>query len=231
MKMRKVLLFLTTILITCSVYSQPKFEFVGSSEKDWGKVMQSDGPLVTQIRIKNTGNKLLEIYGVKPGCGCTTAPIDKKLLDPGETAKVDVTLKIDKDNGPIVKGIEFTTNDPVNDRVNFELKANVKIPIELFPKFLNLGAIIKNEEMSARIVLSNHTSKDIKITDVRLSDKNIKTNLVKGQILKAGSHNSVEGRVLSNKEGVFDGKIILMTNSKQNPIIEIPVRGMVGERE
>lgn len=231
MKMRKVLLFLTAMLITSSVYSQPKFEFVGSSEKDWGKVMRTEGPLVTQIRIKNTGNKLLEIYGVKPGCGCTTAPIDKKLLDPGETAKVEVTLKIDKDSGPIVKGIEFTTNDPENDRVNYDLKANVKIPIELFPKFVNLGTIIKNEEMSARIVLSNHTSKDIKITSVKLSNSSIKTNMKKGQILKAGSHNSVQGIVKTGVEGVFDGKIILMTNSKQNPLIEIPVRGMVGELE
>lgn len=228
--MRKVLLFLTAMLITSYVYSQPKFEFVGSGEKDWGKVMRSDGPLVTQIRIKNTGNKLLEIYGVKPGCGCTTAPIDKKLLDPGETAKVDVTLKIDKDNGPIVKGIEFTTNDPENDRVTYDLKANVKSPIELFPKFLNLGTINKNEKMSARIVVSNHTSKDIKITSVKLSNPSIKTNMKKGQILKAGSHNSVQGIVLTNKDGIFDEKITLITDSKQNPLIEIPVRGMVGQR-
>jgi len=229
--MRKVLLFLTVLIVASTAYSQPKFEFIGSSEKDWGKVMQNAGPLSTKIKIKNTGNKLLEIYGVKPGCGCTTAPIDKNLIDPGEVATVDVTLQIEKDNGPIVKGIEFTTNDPVNDRISYELKANVKIPIELFPKFINMGAIFVNKEMSGRLVLSNHTNKNIKITSVKLTDSHLKTNMKKGQVLKAGSHNAVEAIVKTSVKDVFDAKIILMTNSKENPIIEIPVRGMVGQPE
>lgn len=229
--MRKVIPIIIALCITSVAFSQPKFEFVGSSEKDWGKVMQKEGPLKTTIKIKNTGNKLLEIYGVKPGCGCTTAPIDKKLLGPGDVATVKVVLKIEKDNGPITKGIEFTTNDPENDRIDYLLKANVKIPIELFPKFMNMGAVNLNTEMTARIVISNHTEKDITVTNVSVTDSRIKTNFKKGFVLKAGSHNSVEGILKSGEEGVVDAKIVLITNSKKYPLVEIPVRGVVGKPE
>lgn len=226
--MRKVIPFIIALCITSVAFSQPKFEFVGSSVKDWGKVMQHDGPLKTTIKIKNTGDKLLEIYGVKPGCGCTTAPIDKKLLNPGDIATVKVELKIDKDNGPITKGIEFTTNDPKNDRIDFLLKANIKVPIELFPKFMNLGAVTLNQQMTAKIVVSNHTNKDITVTNVTTSNPKLKTNIKKGYVFKAGSHNSVEGIINTGEEGVIEAKILIRTNSKQNPLIEIPVRGVAG---
>lgn len=229
MKMKKVVLFLTAMLITSSLYSQPKFEFVGSKGKDWGKVLQNSGPLHTTIKIKNTGNKTLEIFAVKPGCGCTNAPIDKNLIDPGEIATVKVTLKIDKDSGPVTKGIEFTSNDPKNDRIGYDLKANIKVPLELFPTFMNMGNITPNKEISGRVVLSNHTKRDIKITQVKTSHPKLKTTFKVGQVLKAGSHNPVEGIINSGDEGMIDARIILMTNSKAYPIIEIPVRGMVGK--
>ncbi len=229
--MRKVIPIIIALCITSVAFSQPKFEFVGNAVKDWGKVMQDQGPLKTTIKIKNTGNKLLEIYGVKPGCGCTTAPIDKKLLNPGDVATVKVDLKIEKDSGPITKGIEFTTNDPKNDRIDYLLKANVKIPIELFPKFMNLGAVNLNTEMTARIVLSNHTNKNITVLGATTSDTKLKTNIKKGFVFKAGSHNSVEGVLMTGVEGVYDAKILLRTDSKKHPLIEIPVRGVVGKPE
>ena len=229
--MRKVIPIIIALCITSVAFSQPKFEFVGGAVKDWGKVMQQEGPLKTTIKIKNAGNKLLEIYGVKPGCGCTTAPIDKKLLSPGDVATVTVELKIEKDNGPITKGIEFTSNDPKNDKVDYLLKANVKIPLELFPKFMNMGAVTPNNEMTARIVLSNHTDKDITIVGITTTDSKLKTNIKKGFVLKAGSHNSVEGILKTGKEGVYDAKIVMRTNSKKHPLIEVPVRGMVGAPE
>lgn len=229
MNMRKVIQIFVIMLITYSLSAQPKFEFVGSNQKDWGKVLQDNGPLKTKIKIKNTGDKLLEIYGVKPGCGCTTAPIDKKLIDPGDVATVSVELKIEKDSGPITKGIEFTTNDPKNDRISYLLKANVKVPLEVFPSFMNLGAIQLNQEMSGKVVLSNHTNDKITITDVKIDRKDVTTDIKKGTVLLPSSFNSVEATIKSNTEGMVDGKIILTTDSKKYPMVVIKLRGIVGQ--
>lgn len=218
-----------SIVLTISAYAQPKFEFVGSSEKNWGKVMKSQGPLHTTIKIKNSGDKLLEIYGVKPGCGCTTAPIDKRLLDPGDVATVDVTLKIDKDNGPITKGIEFTTSDPVNDRISYMLKANVKVPIDLFPSFFNMGAVEINKPSNRKVVISNHTQESIKVVDLIEPGGDITINFKKGTVLKPGSHTAIEAEITTSTKGTFDEKVILKTNSKNHPTIEIPIRGIVGK--
>lgn len=229
MNMRKVILIFAAMLITYNLSAQPKFEFVGANQKDWGKVLQDNGPLKTKIQIKNTGNKLLEIYGVKPGCGCTTAPIDKKLIDPGDIATVSVELKITKDNGPITKGIEFTTNDPKNDRIDYLLKANVKVPIEVFPEFMNLGAIQLNQEMSGKVVLSNHTGDAITIKDIKITRNDITTDIKKGTVLQPSSYTSVGATIKSNVEGMVDGQIILITDNKKYPEVVIKLRGIVGQ--
>lgn len=229
--MRKYILIFATLLITYSLSAQPKFEFAGTSQKDWGKVLQDSGPLKTKIKIKNTGNKTLEIYGIKPGCGCTTAPIDKKLIDPGDFATVSVELKIIKDSGPITKGIEFTTNDPKNDRVNYYLKANVKVPLEVFPEFMNMGAILLNESKSGRVVLTNHTNKKITIKAVKVSNKDITTDIKAGKVLEPNSYNPVGATIKSNTEGLINGEITFLTDSKKYPEVTIKVRGIVGKKQ
>ena len=91
-----------------------------------------------------------------------------------------------------------------------------------------MGAINPNQTMTARIVVSNHTDKDIKVLNITTTDSNLKTNINKGFIFKSDSHNSVEGVLKTDKEGVYESKIMIRTDSKENPLIEIDVRGVVG---
>jgi hypothetical protein len=43
--------------------------------------------------VENIGESTLEIYRVSTSCGCTTASIDTKMIEPGETAQVIVNFE------------------------------------------------------------------------------------------------------------------------------------------
>lgn len=59
-------------------FAQPKISIQGGDTQDWGKVKPKDSPLKASIKITNEGSEELKISDVRPGCGCTTAPLDKK---------------------------------------------------------------------------------------------------------------------------------------------------------
>lgn len=57
------------------------------SSKDFGKITEGEKLDVT-FRFKNTGNKPLVIYMIKPSCGCTLAEEPSKPTAPGETGEI-----------------------------------------------------------------------------------------------------------------------------------------------
>lgn len=103
------LITLTIFFISSIMYAQPKLEIVGGDTHDWGTVKVFESPLKTIITIKNTGNQPLRVFEVKPSCGCTTAPLDKDILNPGETAKIDIKLDLKGNVGAITKDVNIMT--------------------------------------------------------------------------------------------------------------------------
>ena len=195
----------------------PKIEFVGGNTYDWGKVKRNEGPLKAKIQVKNVGNDDLKIHSVKPGCGCTTAPISKDLLKPGEIATIDVTLNISKQSGKVNKGIAITSNDPANDKINYMLKAEVVVPLTVFPKTLNFGNFDEGKETIGKIVLSNNTDKKIKILGIN-GVEDIKLNIKDGSIINPKENFAIEAKYTAKKSGVLNQKITIINDSEDGEI-------------
>ena len=136
--MKKFILSVLSVLMIASVaYAQPKLEIVGGNSYDWGKVGPKDSPLKTKVKIKNTGNEQLIITNVKPSCGCTTAPLDKDKLNPGEVATIDVSFNVGSRAGVNSKTIRISSNDPANSTTIFRLSADVQKEVTVSPAFLD----------------------------------------------------------------------------------------------
>lgn len=217
------------LLLPVFLMAQPKIEIENGDTYDWGKVEQTKGPLKTIIKIKNIGNEPLKIHSVKPGCGCTTAPLDKDVIQPGEFGSLDVTLQISKDAGRIIKGITLTTNDPEKDKLDIMLKANVLVPISQFPAILTFGNISLKKDNIAKMVLTNNVDRDIKILSVVNSTTDFTTNLKEGQILKAGKDFVLEGyiKAKSKIQGSMYATITLETDDPTMHYVSIKVMGTV----
>lgn len=222
-------LFSLFIFSVSIAFSQPKIEISNNAQKDWGKVQQKDGPLTTQFKIYNKGNQLLKIYAVKPGCGCTTAPLDKTDIKPGEFATMNVVLQINKDEGKITKFITVTCNDPLFDKKDIELKARIIVPFSFFPaKNMMFGNISTKKENIGKIVLTNNLEMEVRILSVATFPNYVKVNLKAGDKLKPGQDFPLTCSFKNSKlEGKFEGKLTLHTSHPDMPIIDIPLLGMV----
>ena len=123
--MKKLMMIAAMICIaSISAFAQPKLVIQGGDTHDWGTVKQPKEPLKAVVVIRNDGTDTLKISDVKPGCGCTTAPLDKKVLLPGEQTNMNVTLNVGSSSGNVHKTVRISSNDPINKDRILSLKAN-----------------------------------------------------------------------------------------------------------
>ena len=121
---------------------------------DFGKVTPTD-TLKHEFIVTNTGNAVLEITDVKPGCGCTTAGAWDKLVQPGKTGKIPIQFNPGNFSGSVSKSVTVTCNDPVKPTQYLQILANIWRPIDLQPQyvyFLPIEGEVTNETRVVRIV-------------------------------------------------------------------------------
>jgi len=77
--------------------------------KNFGKIVEGQKLEVT-FAFKNTGDKPLVIYSVKPSCGCTAAEPPKEPIAPGETGEIKGTFDSNGKSGSQHKSMFVTAN-------------------------------------------------------------------------------------------------------------------------
>ena len=99
---------------------------------------------------------------MKPSCGCTTAPLDKYELAPGESTLLHISLELGSNSGKMSKTIGITSNDPVNGKIYYTLRANVIRPIEVTPmSFFSFDLIRVGEDAKTAFFIKNNTTETI----------------------------------------------------------------------
>ncbi|MFM8840049.1 MAG: DUF1573 domain-containing protein [bacterium] len=218
------ILCLAFLMSAFTMMAQPKLEVLGGSTHDWGKVLTSKGPLKTALKLKNAGNQPLKISEVKPGCGCTTAPLDKKYLKPGEIATVNVTLNPGSTSGELIKGLTISSNDPKVPVKAVTLKAFIIKPIQVLPQpYVAFPQTSIGNITESSMILKNTTEKPIKITQF-IGSKGI-TILAKPKSIPPGGQISVLIRVIPNKKGYWNGTVTCKTDHPDLREMDVIVYG------
>ena len=208
-------------------YAQPKLTIIGGDTHDWGKVKPKDDPLKATIKIKNEGNELLKISDVRPGCGCTTAPLDKKELNPGEIASMDVTLKLGATSGMMTKSITINSNDPQSATKVLYLKADVVRPIQILPtQYFSFGEMTVGTKSEAKLIIKNTSTQDIVLSDFE-SLAGITLNLTKPTTIPGGGEVELIAKVTPNDKGYFNGVVKMNTNHPDYASLDIIAYGNV----
>ncbi|MBU3942997.1 DUF1573 domain-containing protein [Patescibacteria group bacterium] len=97
---------------------------------DFGEVQYGELAQHTFV-VKNSGNEALEIKRLSTSCACTSAEIEKEIINPGEEVNLLVKYDTGLMTGPHGMGdqeriIYIKTNDPVNPQIEVTIKAYVK---------------------------------------------------------------------------------------------------------
>jgi hypothetical protein len=155
---RLALLAVAALALSVPLTAQPKLQV--PKAHDWGRVIPKantgEQPKVTaELEFVNMGTEPLVMTEVRPSCGCTSAPLDKDTLAPGEKTLLRVSLNLPQQNGPIEKWITVRTNEPENQNVHLlALRADVQRPIQMSQAYLAFNSVALGDETEAVLSLS-----------------------------------------------------------------------------
>jgi hypothetical protein len=136
--------------------------------------------------LKNVGNDTLEIKRIQPGCGCTKAPLRKRLIAVGDSAKIEIIFSSGRFRGNVSKTPRlFTSDQRVNDKglrfdayVLYDGDTTAQHLLEIEP--FGVHAVIGQEEDEYPVYVKNISdqtlqvslvSSDPEVMEVQLPDK------------------------------------------------------------
>lgn len=228
----RTLLFFALLLTAAagSALAQGKVEIVGGDKHDWGTV--APGALKATIVVKNAGTDVLNISRVQPSCGCTSSPIDRSVLQPGETGSIAVTLNATS-NGPIQKLLTVYSDAPGDTAHVIQLVANIRqtISYEPFNYFL-LNEARPKAVNNATLTIVNNSDENLTIHPPQLVTGNIdvKFPMKKKVVLKPGGRLELKAQITPRGIGPLNGEVRVKTSSTENPELSFNIWGNAIEK-
>jgi len=92
---------------------------------DFGRAAQNK-TLRKEFSIRNFGNEDLVIESVSTTCGCTAALMDSKVVKPGGTTPLRVSLETRAYRGRVLRSVMVRSNDPQAALVEVKVEATVE---------------------------------------------------------------------------------------------------------
>jgi hypothetical protein len=157
-----VLLFLASTVFTAAG-SGPKIEF-DTKTFNCGTVIEGKTDKLNAVFIvKNTGDGILKLQSVRPGCGCTVVKYDS-LVQPGKTVKIESQVTIaGYRSGSISKAVFVTSNALNEPSVTLTIEAKIRSVVDVNGAYVTLNG---SDGKTPRAVYVTSRKTDLKISDV-----------------------------------------------------------------
>ena len=217
---------------TGKAVAAPKIE-ISQETKDMGTVPK--GQIIeTDFVIRNVGGSDLVITDARPSCGCTVSSFDK-VVKPGAEGKVHTSVDTKSFTGPISKSVLVVSNDPERPQMNLFVKAVVKPFVDVAPQAYVRFSVVKGDPASQDVILISE-EKGFKPTVAETAQP-----YVKAELSPAGDKDKIAGRpgdqyklaiavTADAPEGLLNAPIRINTGVSQQPMLEVPVSGIVRPR-
>jgi thiol-disulfide isomerase/thioredoxin len=200
----------------------PKVEFV-SPNHDFGEQWVG-GQMKHTFEVKNVGDKPLKILNVKPACGCTLAGKFDKVIEPGGTGQIPVSVDSKKLFGKFKKTIRVTTNDPTNQNATLSIAGVIKHYVTVAPRSVNFRQLKPAEEKDFTLKLTNNGEQPLELTLPKPQIGNSFTAEIVEKIPGKEFDLIVHARP-PYKQGRLSGSISLKTNNPKQADLKIRVSG------
>jgi len=215
--------------------STPSDNVVGSlkvSELQWDFGYIPKGATVThRFVLTNVGDKPMKIVKVKPACGCTSAPLTKDELGPGESTDLDVVFNSRGYTGKATKTVTINTDDSINPitTLQFTVDAGGAVPTLIFePADVTFDSVAVGKKATKRLKITNNDIQAISLKVVEIPSDLVDAKLKKDRI---GIGDADELTVnLTNKnhtEGYFSKTLTLQVDGHVDYRVSLPVSGTV----
>jgi len=192
---------------------------------DFGKIKSSE-PVRHEYIVTNTGNAVLDIMTVQPGCpGCTTAlPWDRQ-VQPGQTGKIPIQFNPLGFSGPVSKSVTVSCNDPAQPTQMLQFRANVWQPIDVQPSYLYFMPAEGEETNETKVVrIVSNLDEPLTLSPPQCDNPAFKLELKTLQPGKEFALHVSHAGVVSN--AAPQGLITIATSSSNVPSVKVTTRVM-----
>lgn len=206
----------------------PQVEFE-SVEYKFGKI-ESGKELKHTFKAKNVGEGVLKVLNVHPTCGCTVATGWAKEVPPGGSWELNVVVRTTGFNGPVVKTVVVTTNDPKKQNVELRLTGEIIARFKYEPQqMFHFGRIEKDTASTKTTKVTSQLEPLTKLTGAKV----VPPEGFKAEIKELPDGKSWEINVSTVpplKEGANQAMVELSTDSKEEPVVRLPVYAQIPPR-
>lgn len=91
--------------------------------------------LIVKFPFQNSGRETVTLFSTESDCGCTTATLDKKIFQPGESGAITVNFAIGDRVGPQEKKVRVRASDQNEPHV-LTFKTNIPVFARVLPQFV-----------------------------------------------------------------------------------------------
>lgn len=200
--------------------SGPKIEAI-DSKYQFGEVWAGFKVKHT-FEIRNTGDSMLDITKVKPGCGCTLAGQYDRKIPPGGVGKIPISLNTSRLRSKVTKTITVTSNDPNQPSFKLFLKGTVKPTFVMKPpRGLSFGRIKPGQALDGKVTLTNQTGQPVK-----LSLSKSKSGVFTGELIEKTPGQLYELLVRAEgpyRQNVNSGKFKITTDMLEKVTLQVNV--------
>ena len=202
----------------------PRIEFADLNY-DFGKV--DAGTVVKHDFVfTNTGDQLLEISDVRPGCGCTTAGVWDKRVEPGKTGRIPVQFNSGGYGGSIAKTITVSCNDPTRKDLVLQLKGSIWKAFDVTPMYAVFNLLPEGQTDQTQVVrIISKNDQPVTVFDPACNNPAFKTEL---KTVRDGKEFELRVTVSpSQASGNISGVITLKTSAPKMPLVSITAFAML----
>lgn len=178
--------------------------------------------------LRSQGTDSLKILGVKPGCGCTKAPLRKEVVAAGDSTSVELIYTSNKAaRGNFSKSATVTTND--RDRASFALSFKGKAyehADSLTPLTLSMSEISfsdQNKSKEAKLTVKNVSAEPVGLQLVSLAPDFFSVEIPRAEI-KPGQTKEIKVKLNSAlPEDQFQKSFTFAVNDREGSRYTVPV--------
>jgi len=127
-------------IVVSSVFAGPAILFDTKTYNCGTVVEGKTGRVNAEFIVKNTGNAILKLKNVRPGCGCTIVKYDS-LVQPGKFVTIESQVNLAGfKTGDISKSITVSSNAENEPTVRLTITVKIKPVIDVSEPFISLDA-------------------------------------------------------------------------------------------
>lgn len=163
--------------ILATTFAGPKISFDTKSFNCGTAIEGVTEKIQATFIVKNTGDSVLKLTNVKPGCGCTVVKFDS-IIQPGKTSKIESEVNIKGyHSGPISKYVNVFSNAET-EATKLTIEATIQAAIDASETYIRFDPT----NMSAKTITLSTKKTDLKITSATFNSDDTSKKAVKLQV-------------------------------------------------